>query len=127
MSTPDLKIINEQVQRQGKDPVIVFHMRGWLDAHSEGHLVATAEEAYAAGAAYLVLNLEEIDTLTSAGMRAIQKVFTLFNSRNQDAQIVRMKLCSAPPPVYHVLGLTGFLHTMPMYENLQDALDSFDA
>ena len=118
----DLKIATEQIQRQGKQTATVFHLRGWLDGQSEAQFQTAAEEAYAAGARFLVLDLAEVDTLTSAGMRAIQRVYVQFTGSQNNA---RMKLCSAPPQVYHVLGLTGFLQSMPMYENLQAALDSF--
>ena len=122
----ELKITSEQIQRQGKDTVTAFHLRGWMDAQSEDQLLTAAREAYTAGARLLVLDMAEIDMLTSAGMRAIQKVYKLFTPTEQDVKIARMKLCNAPPPVYHVLGVTGFLHTMPMYESLQAALDSYE-
>lgn len=118
----DLKIETEQIQRQGKEPATVFHLRGWLDAQSEVQFQKAAQEAYSAGVRFLVLDLAEVDTLTSAGMRAIQRVYMQFTGSQKNAG---MKLCSAPPQVYHVLGLTGFLQSMPMYENLQAALDSF--
>ena len=122
----ELKITSEQIQRQGKDTVTPFHLRGWMDAQSEDQLLTAAREAYTAGARLLVLDMAEIDMLTSAGMRAIQKVYKLFTPTEQDVKIARMKLCNAPPSIYHVLGVTGFLHTMPMYESLQAALDSYE-
>lgn len=122
----DLKITSEQIQRQGKDPVTVFRLRGWLDAQSEEQLLTAAREAHAAGARYFILDMAEIDMLTSAGMRAIQNVYKLFTPSEQNAQTAHMKLCNASAPVYHVLSITGFLKTMPMYESLQTALDSFE-
>jgi len=122
----ELKITSEQIQRLGKDTVTAFHLRGWMDAQSEDQLLTAAREAYTAGARLLVLDMAEIDMLTSAGMRAIQKVYKLFTPTEQDVKIARMKLCNAPPSIYHVLGVTGFLHTMPMYESLQAALDSYE-
>ena len=122
----ELKITSEQIQRQDKDTVTAFHLRGWMDAQSEDQLLTAAREAYTAGARLLVLDMAEIDMLTSAGMRAIQKVYKLFTPTEQDVKIARMKLCNAPPSIYHVLGVTGFLHTMPMYESLQAALDSYE-
>ena len=122
----DLKITSEQIQRQGKDPITVFHLRGWMDAQSEDQLLTAAREAYAAGMRYLILDMAEIDMLTSAGMRTIQKVYKLFTPPDQNAKTAHIKLCNALPPVYHVLGVTGFLQTMPMYESLQTALDSYE-
>ena len=71
-----LKIIKEQVQ--GKVHVTVLHLRGWLDAKGEELLVASAQTSYNEGSRYLLIDLSKVDTLTSAGMRAMQKVNKLF-------------------------------------------------
>jgi anti-anti-sigma regulatory factor len=118
-----LKITKEQVQ--GKVHITVFQLRGWLDAQSEESLLAAARDSYDEGSRFLLLDLSEIDTLTSAGMRAMQKVYRLFSPPEESLKIAHVKLCNAPPQVYHVLGITGFLLTIPNYENKQAALDSF--
>jgi len=118
-----LKIKQEQVQ--GRVPITILHLKGWLDAQSEELLLATATEAHHNGARYLLVDLAEIDTLTSAGMRALQKVYKVFTPEAEHFKVSRVKLCSAPPQVYHVLGITGFLQNIPNYENQQDAVDSF--
>ena len=120
----DLKITSEQVQ--GDLPVTVFHLRGWLDAQSEELLLEAARTAYDGGARYLLLNMKELDTLTSAGMRAIQKVYKLYTPAEEQFKVARVKLCNAPPQIYHVLGITGFLQNIPNYESTQAALDSFE-
>ncbi len=118
-----LKITQEQVQ--SKVLVTIFHLHGWLDAQSEEQLLAAAREAYDGGARYLLLDLAKVDTLTSAGMRAMQKVYKLFTIADEQFKVARVKLCNAPPQVYHVLGITGFLQSMPNYETQGAALDSF--
>jgi len=118
-----LKITEEQVQ--GNVPVTVLHLKGWLDAQSEEQLLAAAQNAYNAGTRHLLVNLAEIDTLTSAGMRALQKVYKIYTPEGEHFQVSHVKLCSAPPQVYHVLGITGFLQNIPNYESQKDAIDSF--
>jgi anti-anti-sigma factor len=108
-------------------PVTVFHLRGWLDAQSENDFVDWADEAYEGGARYLLLDLSELDTLTSAGMRAIQKVYKQYTPEGTNKEDGRLKMASAPPPVYHALKMAGFLLSIPMYESVQSALDSFKA
>ena len=120
-----LKIKKQQVQ--GKVPVTVFHLRGWLDAQSEELLLSSARESYDEGSRYLLLDLAEVDTLTSAGMRAMQKVYKLYTPEEEQFKVARVKLCNAPPQVYHVLGITGFLQNIPNYETLQAGVDSFEA
>lgn len=118
-----LKIIKEQAQ--GNMPITVFHLRGWLDAQSEELLLAAARDEYDEGSRYLLLDLSEVSTLTSAGMRAIQKVYKLYTPAEDHFKVAHVKLCNAPPQVYHVLGVTGFLQNIPNYENEQAAIDSF--
>ena len=99
----DLKNTVEQVQ--AAVPVTVFHLRGWLDAQSENDFVKWASDAYENGVRYLLLDLSELDALTSAGMRAIQKVYIIFTPKGTNKEYSYLKLASAPPPVYHALDL----------------------
>lgn len=118
-----LKITEEQAE--GSVPVTVFHLKGWLDAQSEDLLLTAAKKAYGSGTRFLLINLADIDTLTSAGMRALQKVYKIYTPEDEQFKVSRVKLCSAPPQVYHVLGITGFLQNIPNYESQQDAISSF--
>jgi anti-anti-sigma factor len=118
-----LKITKEQVM--GNVPVTVFHLHGWLDAQSEERLLAEAKAAYDEGSRYLLLDLAAVDTLTSAGMRAMQKVFKIYTPSEEQFKVSRLKLCNAPPQVYHILGITGFLHNIPNYEDQGSAIAAF--
>ena len=120
----DFRVSSEQMQVEV--PVTVFHLYGWLDAQSEEQLIAAARTAYADGARYLLIDMKDIDTLTSAGIRALQKVYQIFMPKEEHFGAAHLKLCSAPPQVYNVLGITGFLQTIPMYESLETALHSFE-
>jgi anti-anti-sigma factor len=119
----DLKNSVEQVQ--AGVPITIFHLRGWLDAQSEEEFVKWASQAYEEGTRYLLLDMSELDTLTSAGMRAIQRVYKMYTAVGSDTEFSNLKMASAPPPVYHALKLTGFLKSIPMYESVQSAIDSF--
>ena len=119
----DLKISSEQVQ--AGVAVTVFQLRGWLDAQSEEQLLERARTAYEGGARFLLIDMSELDTLTSAGMRALQKVYLIFTPKGDQVKVAHLKLCSAPPQIYNVLGITGFLQNIPMYESQDAALDSF--
>jgi anti-anti-sigma factor len=120
----DLKIKSEQAQ--AKVPVTIFRIGGWLDAQSEPQLLEVAREAYNDGARYLLIEMSELDTITSAGMRALQKVYLMYTPKDEHFKVPHLKLCSAPPQIYNVLGITGFLHNIPMYESVDDALKAFD-
>ena len=119
----DLKITMEELQADV--PVTVFHLRGWLDAQSEEQLLEAARTAHDGGARYLLIDMSDLDTLTSAGMRALQKVYQIFTPKEDQFKIAHLKLCNAPPQIYNVLGITGFLQNIPMYESQETALQSF--
>jgi anti-anti-sigma factor len=119
----DLRITTEQLQ--GDVPVTVFRLRGWLDAQSEERLLEAARTSYDGGARYLLIDMSELDTLTSAGMRALQKVYQIFTPKEDRFKVAHLKLCNAPPQIYNVLGITGFLQNIPMYESTDTALQSF--
>ena len=119
----DLKISSEEVQADV--PVSIFHLRGWLDAQGEGLLLEDARKASDGGAQYLLIDMSDVDTLTSAGMRALQKVYLIFTPKEDQLKVAHLKLCNAPPQIYNVLGVTGFLHQIPMYESIDAALESF--
>lgn len=119
----DLEISSEEIQADM--PVTVFHLRGWLDAQSEEQLLESSRVAHDGGARYLLIDMSDLDTLTSAGMRALQKVYQIFTPKEDHFKVAHLKLCNAPPQIYNVLGVTGFLQNMPMYESLGAALESF--
>jgi anti-anti-sigma factor len=120
----DLKIVSEQMQ--ASVPVTVLYLRGWLDSQSEEQLLETARLAHDEGARYLLINMSDLDTLTSAGMRALQKVYQIFTPKEDHFKVAHLKLCNAPPQIYNVLGITGFLQNIPMYESMDTALASFE-
>ena len=88
--TVNLRIIKEQVQ--GKVHVTVLHLRGWLDMQSEELLVVAARDAYEEGSRYLLIDLAEVITLTSAGIRAMQKVYKIFTPAEERSKIDARKI-----------------------------------
>ncbi len=114
-------------QPEGKPNIVVFNMGGWLDMHSEKQFVEAVQKAKDDGAEYVLLDMRDMDTLTSAGIRAMQKAYQILTPRNEAYKVARLKLCNAPPQIYQVLGITGFLVNVPMYESRDDAIASFEA
>src|SRR5262245_35937723 len=119
----DLKITSETAQADVA--VTVFHVSGWLDAQSEEQLLEAARVAYDGGARFLLIDMSELDTITSAGIRALQKLYLMYTPKEDRLKLAHLKLCNAPPQIYNVLGITGFLQNIPMYESLDDAITSF--
>ena len=121
--TADFKMTSEQPE--GRPNVAILHLSGWLDRDSEDKLVNAVQQAKDGGAEYVLLDMAGTDTITSAGIRAIQRAYQILTPRSEAYKVARLKLCNAPAQVYQVLGITGLLVNVPMYESAQDALESF--
>lgn len=131
MSELDIKVS----QIQADSPGTVIHLSGHLHGDTERELLAAARQAHEAGSKYLLLDLSGLDVLTSAGLRAIQLIFRLFTPSN-DLELIHQhgeepykspyfKLVCPNPQVYYVLNIAGFLQNILIYNDLEEAVNSF--
>ena len=68
----ELKISNEK----GRVPVTVMHVDGNIDSMTYEAFLAKAEELMKAGTRYLLIDLEHVPLVSSAGLRAFNNVFS---------------------------------------------------
>ncbi len=116
--------------------VSVLHLAGRLDGQSDQALLKFVLDEHDAGARLLLLDLSQVDTLTSAGLRAFHIIYKLFTPRadieewkmkhhDEPYKSTYFKLAGTTPEIYYVLNIAGFLHNIPVYTNLQEGLHSF--
>lgn len=131
----ELTITTSQIQ--GDVSVTVFHLEGHLHGATEKDLVDRARQAYEDGARYLLLEISELEVLASAGLRAIQNIFKLFTP-SEDVETMRehgeepykspyFKLVCAKPEIYYILNITGFSQNILIYNNMDEATNSFSS
>jgi hypothetical protein len=124
------------ITKKVEGDVSVLHLAGRLDGQSEDVLLKFAQAEYAVGVRLLLLDLEELDMLTSAGLRAFHNIYKLFtpstdivewekNHPNEPYKSTYFKLAGTTPEIYYVLNVAGFLHNIPVFADLQDGLSSF--
>ncbi|HAV79052.1 MAG TPA: hypothetical protein DCX53_17010 [Anaerolineae bacterium] len=122
-------------QLQGDVSATILHLQGHLHGPTELELLDRARQEFEDGTRYLLLDMSELEVLSSAGLRAIQNIFKLYTPQD-DVEMMRkrgkepykspyLKIVSAKPEIYYVLSITGFLQNIPIYNNLIDATDSF--
>jgi anti-anti-sigma regulatory factor len=122
-------------QIQGEVPVTILHLSGHLHGTTEHDLIDRARQAQEDGSKYLLLDLSDVEVLTSAGLRAIHNIFNLFTPRS-DRDVIRQhgdepykspyfKLVCPNPDVYYVLNIAGFLQNILIYNNMEEAVSSF--
>lgn len=122
-------------QIQGDLPVTILHLSGHLHGTTERDLLDRARQAQEDGYKYLLLDLSGIEVLTSAGLRAIHNIFKLYTPQN-DAKTISehdeepykspyFKLVCPNPNIYYILNIAGFLQNILIYNNMDEALNSF--
>jgi anti-anti-sigma factor len=130
----ELEITASQIE--GKVPVTILHLNGHLHGNTESQLIDQVRQAQANGSQYLLLDLSGVEVLTSAGLRAIHNIFNLFTPQG-DVDIIRQhgeepykspyfKLVCPNPDVYYVLNIAGFLQNLLIYNNMEEAVNSFN-
>ncbi|MBI5962155.1 MAG: hypothetical protein HY863_01665 [Chloroflexi bacterium] len=116
--------------------VAVLHLAGRLDGQSDNALIKFAQDEHNAGMRLLLLDLSQLDMLTSAGLRAFHTIYKLFSPRAEVEEWERkhrdepykstyFKLAGITPEIYYVLNIAGFLHNIPVFADLHDGLHSF--
>ena len=131
----ELSITASQVQ--GEVSVTILHLDGSLDRITSSQLLDRARQAFEDGSSHLLIDLSQTDLLTSSGLLAIQSVFKLFTP-DADVELMRqhheepykspyMKLVCPDPKIYYVLNIAGFLQNILIYNNMEDAINSFSS
>src|SRR5919109_1331974 len=129
----ELNITASQIQ--GDVPVKVLHLSGHLHGSTEPELLDRARQALEDGSKHLLLDLSGVEVLTSAGLRAIHNIFNLFTPKS-DLQVIRQhgeepykspyfKLVCPNPNVYYVLNIAAFLQNILIYNDMDEAVASF--
>lgn len=129
-----LEITSSQIQ--GDVTATILHLQGQIDRNTDDYMLDRARQSYEDGARYLLLDLSNVDMLTSSGLHAIHTLFRLFTppsdldrmSRKKDDPYKSpyFKIVCPNPQIYYVLNITGFIQNIFIFNNMEDAIKSFD-
>lgn len=121
---------------QGDVTATILHLKGQFDRSTYEQVLDHARQSYEDGARYLLLDLSDVNMLTSSGLHAIHTIFRMFTPQED---LVKMgaikgepykspyfKLVCPGPQVYYVLNITGFVQNIYVFNNLDEAIRSFD-
>lgn len=100
---------------------VLLKVKGRVDSATASKLAETLNSLVASGHFKFVLDLSEVDFMSSAGLRvliATQKTCKRYNR----GQVV---LALVPQRIYEALDLAGFVPLFKFYDNLLDAVGSF--
>ncbi len=119
----------------GNPQVTVLHLSGHLHGDTEKQFMEQVRELHQGGVNYLLLDLSGLEILTSAGLRAIHNSFMLFTPKS-DVTVINehqdepykspyFKLVCPNPNIYYVLNIAGFLQSILIYNDVDEAVHSF--
>jgi anti-anti-sigma factor len=129
-------------QEQGKVPVTVIHIQGKLDGSNYKDLIAKAQELYQGGAQNMLIDLSEVDFMSSAGMVALHSIAKLLKGqklgdeegwsllhsvdRERGSGIQKqLKLLNPQPRIAQALEIAGFNQLFEIYQDLKLAIASY--
>ena len=130
-----LNITTSEVQ--GRVPVTILHVDGRINLGNTDVLERAAKEAYVRGARYFLLDLNNVSSLTSAGLRSIHWIYTMLSetpegdepaqgaSPSQKTKSLHLEVFTTSPHVLKVLNIAGFDLYIDTYQDLNEAIAAF--
>ena len=126
-------------QMQGRVPVTVLRINERVNLGNATALEETARIAFQHGMRDLVIDLTDVPSITSAGLRAIQVINKLLGvgpeepspaeaptpPARESLKSRHLKLVNPSPYVLRVLQTAGFDTFLDIHDNVQDAVASF--
>lgn len=126
-------------QEQGRVPVSVFHLEGDLAGESYQQLEAQAQHAIQSGSSYILLDMAKVPFISSAGVRAINQIFSWLRSlpdgedeaaisiglRDGTYKSRRLKIAHLSRQGMKTLSTAGIDMFLEIHKDLQEAIASF--
>jgi anti-anti-sigma regulatory factor len=123
---------------QGNEPITIMQLKGDLNGSNFMQLTDKAQELFMNPARYLLIDLSEINSISSAGLSALHKIALLYSGAPQQmdhgfnpdlthSSNARkfVKLLNPPAEVEKTLEIAGFKLFFKIYRDLDSALASF--
>jgi anti-anti-sigma factor len=104
-----------------KDGVVILEIVGRLDADTAPEAEKHIKELLAAGTTRLLLDMEKLEYISSAGLRVV--LMAVKDLRGKQGKIV---LCSLNEYVREVFEVSNFTSIIPIAETVEEALKLFE-
>jgi anti-anti-sigma factor len=127
-----MSITTQQVP--GNEMVTVIGIEGTLDASNYRAVMQAAQDAHNTGANFLIIDLSEVNFMSSSGLVALHSMALLMRdveAAGSEGEIIpdsgkqkRVKLLKPQSKVRDVLNTTGFIELYEIYDDLEAAINS---
>lgn len=111
-----------KLQLSKHEQAAVISVIGSVDALTAAELTSYLNTQVSQGNSRLVLDLGQVDFMSSAGLRAI--LATLKEARQKGGDL---RIAAAQPGIEKVLKMSGFTNILKAFSSSQEALASFAA
>jgi anti-anti-sigma factor len=109
------------VSARQRDGVTILDLKGKLTLGSgEAALRSTLQDALAAGASKIVINLGAVSTIDSTGVGELVGTYTTVTNRG-----AKLKLAALPPKLQDILTITQLITVFDVYDTEDEAIASF--
>jgi len=106
---------------QIEDNVTVLEVQGRVNLGNYQEVEQAAQDAYDKGSRKIVIDLAEVDSLTSIGIRTLVAVYKLLDA-NKDG---KLKLAGVKEPIKEMFDMAGITQFIEMYDTAADAAATF--
>ena len=111
-----------QIDTREVDGMTVIDMVGRLDTSTSGDAYDEMVGIAKSGVTKVVLNLDKMEYVSSAGLRVFLTVAKLLKS-----SMGELKICHANGVVKEILEVSGFNHLIDIYDEEKDAVAALNA
>jgi anti-anti-sigma factor len=108
------------IEHQEKDSVAVVYFMGKLDTRTSSEAEKYVNGLLDEGANNILMNFEDLDFISSTGLRII-----LATGKKLTSSGGKLTICSPNITVNDVLKMSGFNRMFAVYESEEEALESY--
>jgi anti-sigma B factor antagonist len=109
------------IEKSEQNGVTVLRLSGMLDAHTTPNMEKTFEELIGEKKFKVVVNLKNLDYISSAGLGVFMAFVETMRENGGD-----IKFCEAQEKIYGVFDLLGFPVLYEFYDAEEDAVEKFN-
>jgi len=109
-----------EIIEEKQDMISIFKLNGRLDSNTSQGFEKKIFDAISVGSKNMIIDFNELDYISSAGLRVILKATKALN--REEGKIM---LCSMQDYVKEVFEIAGFDSFLPIVATMDDALKAF--
>ena len=114
--------VAEISQVNGRVPITILRLREHIHLGNFTELENLAKDVHEAGTRNLVIDLENSNTLTSIGLRALVVIHKIMAQADRD---YRLKVAGATTMIQEIMEVTGISEFIDIYDTVDEAVASF--